>query len=109
ADTADNPCFIETVPRRGYRFVAKLEEPPVEAPPPEVPAASAPPSPPPAGKSRVLPALLAVVAAAILVGLGVLLGHRTVRPQSPDFQRLTVRHGTVYNARFAPDGHNVIY
>jgi Tol biopolymer transport system component len=32
-----------------------------------------------------------------------------VRTQSPDFQRLTVRHGTVYNARFAPDGHNVIY
>jgi eukaryotic-like serine/threonine-protein kinase len=108
-DTADNPCFIETVPRRGYRFVAKLEDPPVEAPPPEVPASSAPPSPAPPGKSRALPALLAVLVAALLVGLGVLLGHRTARPQSPDFQRLTVRHGTVYNARFAPDGHNVIY
>jgi DNA-binding winged helix-turn-helix (wHTH) protein/Tol biopolymer transport system component len=108
-DTADNPCFIETVPRRGYRFVAKLEDPPVEAPPPEVPAISAPPSPARQGKSRALPALLAVVVAALLVGLGVLLGHRTVRPQSPEFQRLTVRRGTVYNARFAPDGHNVIY
>jgi Tol biopolymer transport system component len=29
--------------------------------------------------------------------------------QPPDFQRLTVQHGTVYSARFAPDGHNVIY
>ena len=38
-----------------------------------------------------------------------LLGHRTARLQPPDFQRLTVRHGTVYSARFAPDGHNVIY
>ena len=28
---------------------------------------------------------------------------------APDFQRLTVRHGTVFSARFAPDGHNVVY
>src|SRR6202167_5209273 len=48
-DTADNPCFIETVPRRGYRFVGKLEDPPVEAAPPEAPAVIAPPSRPPAG------------------------------------------------------------
>jgi eukaryotic-like serine/threonine-protein kinase len=108
-DTADNPCFIETVPRRGYRFVAKLDEPPVEVAPPQAPVVSAPPSGPPAGKKRWLPALLAFVVAAILVGLGVWLGHRTARPQAQDFQRLTVRHGTVYNARFAPDGHNVIY
>src|ERR1700723_1585012 len=32
-DSADNPCFIETVPRRGYRFVATLDCEPVEAPP----------------------------------------------------------------------------
>src|SRR6202453_1883418 len=43
-DTADNPCFIETVPRRGYRFVGKLEDTPVEAAPPEAQASSAPPS-----------------------------------------------------------------
>ena len=49
-DTADNPCFIETVPRRGYRFVAKLEDFPVEAAPPVVPASSAPPSGSPAGR-----------------------------------------------------------
>src|ERR1700743_1730729 len=31
ADWADQPKFIETLPRRGYRFVGKLEpEPPVE-------------------------------------------------------------------------------
>src|SRR5882672_8140132 len=24
-DSADNPSFVETVPRRGYRFIAKLE------------------------------------------------------------------------------------
>src|SRR5271156_2733811 len=31
-DCADDPHFIETVPRRGYRFVAKLDEASVEAP-----------------------------------------------------------------------------
>ncbi len=33
-DSADNPSFIETVPRRGYRFVARLERTQIEAPPP---------------------------------------------------------------------------
>lgn len=35
-DTADNPRFIETVPRRGYRFVAPVEKP-GEAPTPLTP------------------------------------------------------------------------
>src|SRR6202161_2590673 len=30
-DSADNPKFVETLPRRGYRFIGKVEpEPPVE-------------------------------------------------------------------------------
>ena len=103
-DTADNPSFIETVPRRGYRFVAALEPPPVA--PPVVLA-----PPPVVSRSRNwwLPALLVTVVAAVLVTCGVWLGHRTARLQPPEFQRLTVRHGTVYSARFAPDGHSVIY
>ena len=113
-DSADDPTFIETVPRRGYRFVGRLEEAPAEASPPEAPASSAqPPISQPAGVSsgrkRVFLMLLAAAVSAILLGLGVLLGHRTARLQPPDFQRLTVQHGTVYSARFAPDGHNVIY
>jgi Tol biopolymer transport system component len=52
---------------------------------------------------------LALVGAGVLLALGVLFGRQTVRPYAPDFQRLTVRHGTLYSARFAPDGHNVIY
>src|SRR5271156_7185533 len=36
-DSADNPSFIETVPRRGYRFVARLECAHVEAAPPPPP------------------------------------------------------------------------
>ncbi len=35
-DSSDRPHFIETLPRRGYRFVARLESPPPVAVPPVV-------------------------------------------------------------------------
>ena len=35
-DTADHPRFIETVPRRGYRFVAPVQRPPSSAAPDEI-------------------------------------------------------------------------
>ncbi len=109
-DCADNPAFIETVPRRGYRFVAQLEKPPVEVAPVAPPPI---PTPPPAAAARYrkwwIPAVLGVLIAAALVGIGVWMGHRTARLRLPEFERLTVRHGTVYSARFAPDGHSVIY
>src|ERR1700678_2384097 len=43
-DSADNPSFIETVARRGYRFVATLECPAVETPPPPPPPIVEPPA-----------------------------------------------------------------
>jgi eukaryotic-like serine/threonine-protein kinase len=109
-DSADNPSFIETVPRRGYRFVARLERTQVEAllPPPAeiiVPPAEVPPR----GRKLALAALLALLMGAILLGLGAWLGRRTAPSRALDFQRLTVQHGTVFSARFAPDGHNVLY
>src|SRR6202034_3439061 len=102
-DSADNPCFIETVPRRGYRFVARLEGAAVETPPAPAPAIvpPEPPAPPASFRRRfVIAAALAVAVCGILVALGVWLGSRLVASRPPDFQRLTVRHGTVYSARF---------
>jgi len=107
SDSAENPSFIETVPRRGYRFVATLDEGPVDT-------HQSPPGINGDGSGRVLSrfnrtllALLAIVASGFLVG--VFLGHRTAKWQPPDFQRLTFNRGTVYSARFAPDGRSVIY
>jgi DNA-binding winged helix-turn-helix (wHTH) protein/Tol biopolymer transport system component len=160
-DSADNPSFIETVPRRGYRFVAKLEEPPAAAlpapaPPPRraagapdsatpgsatpdsatlgsatpdsaAPRSAAPDSAAPDGagagiaadagaalaaprrRRRTLPTVAAAAGCAILLAAAFFLGRRTAQSPPPDFQPLTVSHGTVYAARFAPDGHNVIY
>ncbi len=107
-DSADNPCFIETVPRRGYRFVATLECALVETPPAPPPTIIIPP------KRRISGRTLALLAGFLLIcgsliGLGIWLGRRTAPPRALDFQRLTIRHGTIFSARFAPDGHNVIY
>jgi len=108
-DSAENPSFIETVPRRGYRFVATLDEASVDTHPPLPAIDGVQPSRVASVFSRTLLALLAVVICGILVGTGVFFGHRTAKWQPPDFQRLTVGRGTVYSARFAPDGHSVIY
>jgi DNA-binding winged helix-turn-helix (wHTH) protein/Tol biopolymer transport system component len=108
-DSADNPSFIETVPRRGYRFVAPLERSLADSQPAMFPEIGGPPTGGKIGRRRLLVTTLAILAAGIVLAVGVLLGRRTVKPFTPEFQRLTVRHGTVYSARFAPDGHNVIY
>src|ERR1700679_505076 len=43
-ESADTPSFMETVPRRGYRFVASLEGAAVETPPAVVSAAAVSPA-----------------------------------------------------------------
>jgi DNA-binding winged helix-turn-helix (wHTH) protein len=79
-DSADNPKFVETLPRRGYRFVGKIEpEPPVEirpkleeVPPPEpkVVANRAEEASHPIGRSNTV-RTWAVAAALVLLGAGV--------------------------------------
>jgi TolB-like protein/DNA-binding winged helix-turn-helix (wHTH) protein/Tfp pilus assembly protein PilF len=59
-DSADNPRFVETLPRRGYRFIAALQIPAVDEPmavnPPAEPLPLLPPDP-------ALPSNVAAVAA----------------------------------------------
>src|SRR5579862_1534379 len=98
-DSADNPSFIETVPRKGYRFVAKLN----------ASSPVTPPSPLPRLKLLSRPLLLLIVVAGLCFGLGLSLGIGGSRTEAPTFQRLTVQRGTIYTARFAPDGRNVLY
>src|ERR1700674_1739668 len=54
-----------------------------------------------------------LVAPAALLGLGILAGWalQAIRqkPSNPSYKRLTFRRGTVYGARFAPDGQTVVY
>ncbi len=112
-DSAENPSFIETVPRRGYRFVAAVQGPPALPPTarPSLPASTNGEGKPPSRSraSHLLWICLTVIASAVLLGAGMWLGRRSVRSQPAEIQRLTINHGTVYSARFAPDGRNVYY
>ena len=100
-DSADNPRYVETLARAGYRFIA-----PVEVVEPLRPAATAPPR----GR-RQLPAIaIAVSTLLLLLATGAWIALR--RPSSPltfQFRQVTFRRGQVAGARFAPDGHSILY
>jgi len=66
----------------------------------------------PTGNSRPRPWRIAVAGLALVavLGAGLLLGRRVgVKAVPPSFHPLTFRRGTIFSARFAPDGENVIY
>jgi len=48
-------------------------------------------------------------AALLLVGLAVFVGYKLRAGVSPEFHRVTYERGTVYSARFTPDGRTVVY
>ncbi len=85
-DSAETPRYIETLPRRGYRFIAPVESP-VEsehAPDPSHSAQSAPPREVPPASARSMPrALLAASTLALLViALAVWLARTGPHPTS---------------------------
>ncbi len=101
-DDAETPRFVQTIPRRGYRFVSPVERVPIESP-----AA-------PDRVSRRWPWWGVAVAAAVGVVASVVLvrsvrSRSTVAQSSPvSYRRLTCRRGTVCCARFGPDDR-VVY
>ncbi len=64
--------------------------------------------PPSASRVRWLPIAAAALA---LAGMAAtfFLGRGAVKLEPPSFKQLTFRRGTIYAARFAPDGQTVIY
>jgi Tol biopolymer transport system component len=62
----------------------------------------------PARRRALLPVLVGLGVLALAAGV-YLAGIRTSRPRFPVFQRLTFRDGTVFLARFAPDGQTIVY
>ena len=69
-DEAGQPKYVETVPRRGYRFIAPVTGLPMEQPPPlQSPVSEAAPAKPALNRKRI--ALLALLAAFLAVALGV--------------------------------------
>jgi hypothetical protein len=63
----------------------------------------------PAKRASILTALTAVIALAAGLAGGIFVAKRQLQPTQPVFYPLTYRRGTVYSARFAPDGQTILY
>lgn len=120
-DSSDNPRFVETLPRRGYRFIAPVEGSPVELLPAKTPQLT------PAPQARtsdtgprhwtMRPALVALIAV-LLILLGALyLTHRkssagrAAEPDNEDVRvsPLTALPGYVGWPALSPDGKQVVF
>jgi DNA-binding winged helix-turn-helix (wHTH) protein/Tol biopolymer transport system component len=101
-DDADAPRYIETVPRRGYRFLATVERESSSQPAPAQIAQ--------ATHHRLRS--MAGIAIAVLVILAFtwkLAPWHGESYTSPEFQRLTFNMPELGNARFTPDGASVVF
>ena len=118
-DSSDNPRFVETLPRRGYRFIAPVEGSPVELLPAKTPQLTPSPearTPDIGPRHRTMrPALFALIAV-LLILLGALyLSHRKSKVvQEPGNQvvrvsPLTALPGYVGWPALSPDGKQVVF
>jgi Tol biopolymer transport system component/DNA-binding winged helix-turn-helix (wHTH) protein len=123
-DSAESPRFVETLPRRGYRFITAVETefwraqaavPTSESPKVDL-GVAAPGLPIPGQRSdrglRLLPFLL--ICAVVLLVAGAALFYRRSRslpmPPAPRaLQQLTFDEGLQYGATWSPDARFIAY
>jgi Tol biopolymer transport system component/DNA-binding winged helix-turn-helix (wHTH) protein len=110
SDDADTPGYIETLPRRGFRFIGPVESPVAELAPPRSEARS---EPGPAISTRLKKTAIGsvAVAAALVAGTWFLL-HRPTKPSAELRQkRLTFNtsENPVLCAALSPDGKYLDY
>ena len=120
SDSAENPRFVETLPRRGYRFIAPVVDsrppkPTDEAELPSLQGDSATSSNPP-GKSRSSTHVILVVAAVVLLAASAswfISRPRNTRanrnPLERTLTRVTFQPGLQTGATWSPDGHSIAY
>jgi Tol biopolymer transport system component/DNA-binding winged helix-turn-helix (wHTH) protein len=103
-DSASHPLYIETVARRGYRFVAPVSSEPEKAPPRQE---TPPPSASVARRMWPTVALFALPATLVAVWLARWLGA----PVAPDLRvsPLTTYPGHQLQPSFSPDGTRVAF
>ena len=98
-DSAESPRFVETLPRRGYRFIAPVEG-----------AEPAPQPAPPRGRSLRVPMLIG--ACVLLAGTGFFMYKRrqvSGPPMQRTLTRLTFDDGLQIGATWSPDGRFIAY
>ena len=99
-DRAQNPRFIETLPRRGYRFIAPVEH--------GMPAESTQLRPAPARPSRRNWTFVAVGSIAALAGVAVSIAVHTRAPARLPVS-VTTYPGAEVQPSFSPDGSQVAF
>ncbi|MBL8236384.1 MAG: winged helix-turn-helix domain-containing protein [Bryobacterales bacterium] len=97
SDSADQPVYIETVARSGYRFIAPVTEV-EERPSLPVPAVSAPRR-----------QFIGYGVAGALGAAATWVGIRQPLRRPAAYRQVTFRRGHVWNARYAPDGQTILY
>jgi len=113
-DSAQSPTFIETIPRRGYRFIAPVSQGDLSS---TVPSdidttPSTPPSPPlPVHIAKLgYFTVLVVVAVLLAVGYVFLWRSRARQPALSGLQVTALTHsGQVQGVAISPDGQYVVY
>ncbi len=119
-DSADTARFIETLPRRGYRFIGTIADDGTAAFPKAAEDSSSDLAVRPAATPRPAPTQANqrfVRRASLVAGIGIplacwgafSLSQRVGDRPQLTFRQLTFRRGGVMSARFTPDGKTVIY
>ncbi|WP_433975618.1 winged helix-turn-helix domain-containing protein [Tunturiibacter lichenicola] len=109
-DSTESPRFVETLPRRGYRFIGELEPPVLQV----VPIVTVEPER--GSRSRQTWLKIAAGVLAILVfALAGVLAYRWHRPQRPQEQEaltvipFTAFSGVATSPAFSPDGSRISF
>jgi Tol biopolymer transport system component/DNA-binding winged helix-turn-helix (wHTH) protein len=106
-DEADNPRFVQTLPRRGYRFIAPVEEPASQAPSPSPPKTLVE-----RFRARWISIGVGAALFALLSGIGIwwFAGNRAEAPLPPvDVEPLAGLPGYESEPDFSPDGNQVAF
>ena len=113
-DSAESPCFVETLPRRGYRFIGELERPvePVVGPAAEPVMAS---MAEPAHRSDFRKLWWKVTAGIAIIAVVAGVIYLRSKPQRPQEQAVltavpfTALPGDAISPAFSPDGSRIAF
>jgi Tol biopolymer transport system component/DNA-binding winged helix-turn-helix (wHTH) protein len=107
-DSAENPRFVETLARRGYRFIGPVEGVRAAATRADLLGSGSPASPP---QRRFWHIFILVAACALLAGAGLIVYKRPhgLAPLVRALTQLTFDDGLQVGATWSPDGRFIAY